>query len=140
MGVLTDIRFEVDEDEQVLRVFARTKFGISTRANLNRVASRASTSLAVGQRDLVASAYDEEGIELAWREGPFGLVKPEEKFENAKEIEYRSVPMDTVSDFGDILEILPVRLKDTVEFEEFREGEVLHVWEIPTDLAEPHPF
>lgn len=140
MGVLTYINHDVDEDGEVLRIFAKTKFGINNRAALNRVATRAAADSSVGQRDLVAAAYDEEGIELAWREGPFGLIEPEEKFENAKKISYRSVPMDTVSDFGDILDILPVRLKDAVDFGEFREGEQLHVWEVPFEIAEPHPF
>lgn len=132
MGILTTITTDVDEDDGVKRVYAITKFGINNRTQLNRVASRAAVGEGVGQRSLVAAAYDEEGIDLVWTEGPFGSVAPEDKFEDAKKIEYRSSPMESASELGDIL---PPKIKDMVTFENYREGNTLHVWEIPLDLT-----
>lgn len=131
MGILTRIDDEWDEEAQVHRIFAATKFGISSRGSLNRVASRAAVMTGVGQRTLVAAAYDVEGIDLVWSKGLGVVVDPEEKYEKAKEINYRSIPIEQASEIGDIL---PIWFRDALEFGEFGEGEVLHIWEIPFEI------
>lgn len=140
MGVITHIASEFDEDEQVQRVFAVTKFGVSTRSALNRVASRASTTTGAGQRTLVASAYDELGLDLVWRDGPLGVVPPEEKWPEAQEIEFHEVSIDRASDFGDITNIPTTgdtiprgKISDLLleGIDSFRPEQVMYVWEIP---------
>lgn len=132
MGIITHISTDYDEDAQEQKIYVRTKFGISTRSALNRVAGRAAVTTGVGQRTLVAAAYDEEGIDLVFREGPFKVLDPEEKFEDAQHIEYQSTSMDSASSLGDVL---PPRLQDAVEFGEFREGEQLHIWTVPFEVG-----
>lgn len=132
MGIITDVQSNYDEGRGVQRVFVRTKFGINNRSALNRVASRATVVTGVGQRSLVAAAYDEEGISLVWNDGPFGRLAPEDKFEDAKEIDYKSIPMERASELGDIF---PGYLQEAIEFGEFMEGEILHVWTIPFDVG-----
>lgn len=135
MGILTDIETEVDEDEGVRRVFATTKWGIHRRSQLNRVAGRAAVGTGTGQRSLVAAAYDEEDIDMVWKEGPFNVIAPEEKFEDAKKINYYSREVDTIDNSSDFFEMLTPRLQDMVKFGEIRSPDaVMHVWEIPLDL------
>lgn len=134
MGILTTLDTDLDEEEGVRRVFAITKWGIGTRTQLNRLAGRASVSAGVGQRTLVAAAYKKEGIDLAWSMGLGRSVAPEEKFTDAKRINYYSEEMDTVSNVGDVYTILTDSLRDMVDFGNYREEETLHVWEIPLDL------
>lgn len=136
MGILTDISVQYDDDQEVQRIYAVTKFGINNRTQLNRVAGRAAVGEGVGQRSLVSAAYAEEGIDLVWREGPFTTLKPEEKYPQAKEINYKSYEIDQLSELGDIAgmvkrDYLPGWLLDKIEFGEFREGNTLHIWEIP---------
>lgn len=133
MGILTDISEEFNDEEEVIRIFCVTKFGINNRTQLNRIAGRASTATGVGQRTLVAAAYDEEDIDLVWNKGLGVTVKPEDKFEKAKDIDYKSEPMDMASKFGDIL---PAFIQDKIEFENFNEGQTLHIWEIPYSVSE----
>lgn len=142
MGILTDISREVDEQNQLINIYAVTKFGISSRSALNRVASRAAIGEGVGQRTLVAAAYNEEGIDMVWRDGPASIIDPEEKWPEAKDIEYTSVKIDAASETGDITNIpkeaTPRGKLTNLLFEdinEFREGQVLHVWKIPYEIA-----
>lgn len=134
MGIITTIDGEVDEDEGVYRVFVITHTGISTRATLNRVAARAAGAAGVGQRALVASAYDEEGIDLVWNKGLGHTVPPEEKFTDAKRIDYHSVEAERASRLGEMFS-LPSGIKDKIDFDGFRPDEVIHVWEIPLDMT-----
>lgn len=138
MGILTYIGSTVDEDKGVQRVFAVTKFSINSRSSLNRVAGRAATMTGVGQRTLVAAAYDELGIKMAWREGPFSVISPEEKWPKAKEIEFYSVPAERASEFFDITNIptdaIPRgKLGDQLleGIDTLRPESVMYVWEIP---------
>lgn len=132
MGILTTIDHNYDDDEQVLRIYAVTSFAPSTRSSLNRMANRAVVGhTGLGQRTLVAAAYDELGIDLVWSEGPFGSKRPEEKFPDAQNIEFESKDVDHAGEFG---EILTARLRERVEFGEFREGEVMNIWTIPYDV------
>lgn len=132
MGIITYINRDIDFDDEVTRVFAITKFGIQTRAALNRVASRITIETGLGQRTLVAAAYKEEDIDLVWNDG-LRRVAPENKYEKAQDINYMSTSMDSASELGDIL---PVRLAEMVEFGEYGEGEVLHMWEIPFSVVQ----
>lgn len=131
MGVLTNIDDDYDDDAQIHRVFVTTRFAISTRSTLNRIAGRAAVMTGVGQRTLVASAYDELGIDLVWNKGLGFTVPPEEKFEKAQDIEFRRLNIEESSQFGDIL---TNHLQDAVEFGEFDDEETLYVWEIPYDV------
>ena len=138
MGILTAIDSTWDTDNNVQRIFAVTKFGISNRSSLNRVAGRAAALTGAGQRTLVAAAYNEEGIDLVWREGPFSIAKPEEKWPEAQDIEYRSEEIESASEFGDILDI-PDKFIPGGKFADFfiegidvfRPEQVIHIWEIP---------
>lgn len=142
MGILTYMESTFDDSQQVQRIYAITKFSINNRAALNRIAGRAAISTGVGQRTLVAAAYDELGIDLVYNEGLGVRVPPEEKYEKAKDIEFYSVPAERSSEFFDITNIpkdsipggkLWDRLK--LDIGSFREGEVLYVWEIPYDVG-----
>lgn len=141
MGIISYIAHEIDEQDQVERVFVVTKFGITNRGALNRVAARAAAGTAAGQRTLVAAAYDEEGIDMVWREGPVSFVTPEEKWPDAQDIKYHSVEMKRSSNFLDITNIpergiprgnLADRLIEGIPI--FDEESVMHVWEIPYEV------
>lgn len=143
MGILTHVDLDYNDDEQVITVIAVTKWGISSRAQLNRVAARAATGTGVGQRTLVAAAYEEEGIDLVWNKGLGFTVPLEEKFPDAQKISYYSIPIDRASEFGDITGIEKTRvpgnkLKDLI-FEGinyFRDPDSqMHVWEIPYEVS-----
>lgn len=131
MGVLTNIDEDYDDNAQLHRIFITTRFAISSRATLNRIAGRAALGTGVGQRTLVASAYDELGIDLVWNAGLGVAIPPEEKYEKAQDIEFRRLDIKESSQFGDIL---TNHLQDAVEFGEFDDEEVLYVWEIPYDV------
>jgi len=136
MGILTHISREIDEENNIQRVYAITKFGINQRSQLNRVANRATFNSGVGQRSLVAAAYDHEGIEMVWRQSPFNAIQPEEKFEDAKQIDYTSQRIDTIDNTSDLFEMLTPRLQDRVNFGEFRSPDAtLHIWEVPFNLT-----
>jgi len=150
MGILTDIATEYDEQNEQLIIFAATRFDINTKSALNRLAGRASVGTGVGQRTLVASAYDKLGIDMVWREGPFSTMSPEEKYPKAKKIEYYSVPIDKASNFGDITNIpdssiprgkFADALSDAAELispgDVFNDEAVLHIWKIPYSVTEP---
>lgn len=128
MGVLTNITEDFDDDAQVHRIFVTTRFAINTRSALNRVAGRAAVTTGVGQRTLVAAAYDELGIDLVWNMGLGVTVPPEEKYEKAKDITFRQLNLEESSQFMDIL---TNHLQEAVEYGEFDDEEVLYVWEIP---------
>lgn len=127
MGILTKIHTEFDDDEQTIRVICITRFGITTRGSLNRVAGRASNAVGVGQRSLVAAAYDEHGIDLVWNDG-LRRMAPEEKFDAAQDIEYTTFSIDKASRFEDLL---PPRIQDYVDFGNITGEEHVHIWEIP---------
>ena len=131
MGIVTDISYQYDDEEQVLRIYAVTRFALSSRASLNRVAGRAVVGHGLGQRTLTIAAYDELGIDMVWREGPFTTVEPEEKFEDAKEITFEYKEIEHASKFG---EILTERLQDRLEFNEFRHGAYMNIWTVPYDV------
>ena len=133
MGIITTIDYEYDDDEQVLRIFAVTRFRLSTRSMLNRVASRAVVGHSVGQRSLAVSAFDEAGIDVVWREGPFRVIDPEEKFEKAQDIEFEMKEIEHASEFGDIL---TARLEERAKFDEFRNGSYLSVWTVPYEVLD----
>lgn len=135
MGVLTDISRDTDEEKGIVKIYAVTKFGINTKSQLNRVAGRAAVGHGIGQRSLVASAYDELGIDMVYKEGPFNIISPEEKYEEAKQIEYTQQEIETIDNSSDFFEMLTPRLQDRVRFGEFRSPDaVLHVWKVPLDL------
>lgn len=135
MGILTDVSVDVDEDEGVRRVYAVTKWGINMRPQLNRVAGRVTLEAGVGQRTLVSAAYDTEGIDMVWKEGPFKVIAPEDKYPDAKKINYMSKEIDSIDMSSDLFEMLTPRLQDRVNFGEFRSPDAtLHIWEIPLDL------
>lgn len=133
MGILTNISEEYDDRAEVQRIFAVTKFSINTRSSLNRVAGRAAAGSGVGQRTLVSAAYGELGIDLVFKRGLFDVVDPEEEYEDAKKINFKSVEMESASKFGDIL---TARLQDRVEFENYRPDSVLNIWEIPYEVTD----
>lgn len=142
MGVLTYMESDFDEQRQVQRIFAITKFSINNRSSLNRVAGRAAVSTGVGQRTLVAAAYDEVGIDLVYNKGLGVRIPPEEKYEKAQDIEFYSIPAGRSSEFFDITNIpedkIPSgKLWDRLKLDigSFREDEVLYVWEIPYEVG-----
>lgn len=143
MGILTHIDVDYDDDKQLVTVYCVTKWGISSRAQLNRVAGRASTSAGVGQRNLVAAAYREHDIDLVWNKGLGFTVPLEEKFPDSQKIEYHSFKIDRASEFGDITGIEKTRvpgskLRDLI-FEginSFRDPDAtLHIWEVPYEIT-----
>lgn len=135
MGIITTVSEDIDEDEGVRRVFVVTSGNINTRSALNRVSSRASLGTGVGQRVLVAAAYKELGIDLVWSEGPFSSLAPEEKYEDAKRIDYKTMELEQIGIGSQITEMMPTYLKERVEFDEFHPRSThLHMWEIPLDL------
>ena len=137
MGILTHVSREVDEESNVRRVYVVTKSGISQRSQLNRVAGRCTFQSGVGQRSLVAAAYDSEDIEMAWKRGPLDVIAPEEKYERAKQIEYMSQRIDTIDNTSDLFQMLTPRLQGRVKFGEFQSPDAtLHVWEVPFSLTE----
>lgn len=142
MGILTHISDSFDDDRQIQTIFAVTKFEINTRAALNRVAGRAAVMTGVGQRTLVAAAYDELGIDMVWREGPFSVLSPEEKWPDAQDIEFYMVPVERHSEFFDITNIPPEAIPTGTLGDQLHEGietlrpeEVINVWEIPYDIG-----
>jgi hypothetical protein len=142
MGVLTNISVHNDEENEQIVITAITRFQIAKRPTLNRVANRASVGEGVGQRTLVAAAYDELGIDLVWSEGPFGSKKPEEKYPDAKKIEFYQMPIDRASDFGDITGVDPERLGMTKIIDLINEwvkppspDAYINVWKIPYELT-----
>jgi len=133
MGILTDVSYQYDDDEQVLRIYAVTRFAISNRASLNRVANRAVVGHGLGQRTLAVAAFDELGIDMVWREGPFTTVEPEEKFEDAGEITFQYKEIEHASKFG---EILTERLQERLKFDEFRRGTYMNIWTVPYEVID----
>lgn len=141
MGILTDIGTEYDDENEQIIITAVTRFSISTRGALNRVAGRASTGVGVGQRTLVASAYDDLGIDLVWNKG-VGRVAPEREFPEAQEIEYSTFTMDKASEFGDIVDVpidkIPVMgLRDHIGegIRIYDDESQVHIWQIPYETA-----
>lgn len=142
MGVLTYISSEYDDEKDEQIIYAVTKFGINSRSTLNRIAGRAAVETGVGQRTLVAAAYDKEGIDLVWNKGLGVVISPEEKFPDAQQIEYYSVPVRRSSEFLDITNIredfVPRgKVGDLLleGIDTFRPEEVLHVWKIPVEVG-----
>lgn len=142
MGILTYMSSTVDEDEGVQRIFAITQFAISNRASLNRIAGRATVETGVGQRTLVAAAYDDVGIDLVWREGPFRVMSPEEKWPDAQDITFYSVPVERSSEFFDITDMpkdaIPTgKIADQLleGIDTLRPEQVMYVWEIPFEVG-----
>jgi len=143
MGILTHISSEYDDSKEVQRIFAVTRFAPSNRSSLNRVASRAAVMTGVGQRTLVAAAYDELDIDMVWRDGPFSTKTPEEKWPDAQVITFHKKDIEVSSSIGDILNIaeeyLPRgKLSDSMydDIDAFRRDEkILMVWEIPYDVG-----
>lgn len=142
MGILTSIASTYDEEDQVQRIFAVTRFSINNRSSLNRVAGRAAVETGAGQRTLVAAAYDEVGLDMVWREGPFSVISPEEKWPDAQDIEFHSVEMVRSSSFFDITDIperavprgsLTDRLIEGIPV--FDEENVIYIWEVPFDIG-----
>lgn len=135
MGVITTVDREVDEEARVTRLIAVTKWDINTVSALNRVAGRMAIGEGVGQRTLVASAYDELGLDLVWNKGLGITVPPEEKYPDAKKINYTRKTIDQIDNTSDIYNLLTAQLRERVDFGEFRSPEyVMHVWEVPFDL------
>ena len=142
MGILTHITSDYDDEEQVQRIFATTRFELNSRSALNRVASRAAILTGVGQRTLVASAYDKLGIDLVWRDGPFSTLDPEEKYPKAQKIKFKSQTIEKASNAGDLFGIpqeeLPSgKLWDIVAYgtpDETRES-IIYMWEIPYEVG-----
>lgn len=131
MGILTRISDEYDDSAKVHRIFAVTKFGVKgSRANLNRLSGRAAVMTGVGQRTLVAAAYDKEDVDLVWNKGLGFTEKLERKFPKAQEINYRSMHLEEASE---ILDVLPHGIKDMIKFGDIFD-EQLHIWEIPYEL------
>lgn len=143
MGILTHISSQYDPDEQVQRIFAVTRFAPSNRASLNRVASRAAVMTGVGQRTLVAAAYDELGIDMVFREGPVSIVKPEEKYPDAQDIDFHIQDITSASDMGDAFNLpddaIPRgKIGDFFisGIDSFRPDEkTLMMWEIPQSVG-----
>lgn len=137
MALIARVNDIYDGDADVHRISVVTNFEVSTRAAMNRMAARAAIHTGVSQRALVAAAYDELGIDLAWR-GVGGSVLPEERFSDAKRIDFNKFTMEEAHAISDIL---PGYLRDFIELEEYKEpgeyGEttkMLYIWEIPLDL------
>jgi len=70
------------------------------------------------------------------------VISPEEKFTDAKQIEFYSVPVERSSEFLDITNIredfIPRgKIADLIleEIDTFRPEEVLHVWKIPVEVG-----
>lgn len=142
MGVITHIASEVDRQEQIQYIYATTRFEISSRATLNRLANRASIETGAGQRTLVAAAYDTVGLDMVWREGPFSTMTPEEKWPDAQDITFEKIPIEKSSEFFDITDIpedaVPRgRLGDLLleGINNFRPETVLYVWGIPYEVG-----
>lgn len=141
MGIITHIADDWDEEDRVHTIFAVTSIGINNRSALNRVATRAAVTSNVGQRILVAAAYDEEGINVVWNRGLGVTVPLEEKWPEAQDIEYHTVTFEDAPNFGAIAE-LPARrftgqkLRDFFleDIPTFRDTDHLHVWEIPYEI------
>lgn len=131
MGIITSIYEELDREEQAARVYIITSGNVSTRAALNRVAGRAAVYKGMGQRDLVAAAYDKLGIDLVWNDGPFSTLLPEEKFPDAKKINYQFWEVESM---GQPLGFFPPSLKDKLQFDVLRGNEYLHMWEVPFEV------
>lgn len=143
MGIITHISDQYDQQQDVQRIFVVTRFAPSNRGTLNRVASRASVMTGAGQRTLVVSAFDELGIDMVWREGPFARVDPTEKWPDAKKIDFHIQEIDSPSTVGDVFQLpgqkLPRgRIRDFISagLDVFGPGErVLMMWEIPYEVG-----
>lgn len=143
MGILTTIADTYDEEERVQRIFAVTRLDFNNRSAINRVTSRAAVMTGAGQRTLTVAAFDENDIDVVWRDGPVSVTSPEEKFPDAKKINYMKEEIDSASEFGDITNIPDKFIpRGTIGdalvegIDAFRPDEqFLHVWEIPYEVG-----
>lgn len=136
MGVITTV--VKDWDNEMIEVVVITRFAVARRPTLNRVANRASVGVGVGQRTLVAAAYDELGIDLVWNKGLGFTEKPEEKFPKAKEIEYeQTMAKDLPNNVEDLFRFaVPTQVREMVDFglREKDEEKQIHIFRIPKGL------
>lgn len=136
MSILTKVTTDIDEQDGVMRVYAFTKFNIADRSSLNRVAGRVAIETNVGQRTLVSAAYDELGIDLVWSEGFLGSIAPEDKYEDAKKINFMTEEVENMDNGSDIYDAFTARLQEEFDYGEliFNRNYVVNIWEIPLDL------
>lgn len=143
MGILTHVSSSYDDDLEMQRVFAVTKFAPSNRSSLNRVAGRVVVMTGAGHRSLVSAAYDELGIDMVWRDGPFTVLDPEEKYPDAQKMNFKVVNIEDSSSFGEIAHIPDEAFPRGKLADFFVEGldvfnpqeKVLMVWEIPKEVG-----
>lgn len=137
MGVVTTV--VKDYDDEMIEVVVITRFAVARRPTLNRMANRASVGVGIGQRTLVASAYDELGMDLVWNKGLGFTEAPEEKYPKAKEIEFKQIEAkDLPNNVEDLFRFaVPVQVREMVDFglREKDEEKQIHIWRIPTSVT-----
>jgi len=139
MGIINHIASSYDEQSEKEIVFVITNLDLSSRANLNRAASRAAVGTSYGQRELAAAAMEErDDFDMVFREGPFSVVDITDKFPKSKDIEYNTFTPEETYNLLSITNIpkdaIPRgRISDIVieGIESLRPNQRVHIWKIP---------